>query len=105
MCDKPPDGSLCVRALWVRCDGAKRIDGRFSLFLSKRLTCIIGTLVDDSKSAQRLLYSWYHRFNGMILLPVRCVRRYCDLMSLSLIHISEPTRRTPISYAVFCLKK
>src|SRR5665647_2517182 len=23
---------------------------------------------------------------------------------LSLIHISEPTRRTPISYAVFCLK-
>ena len=24
--------------------------------------------------------------------------------TLSLIHISEPTRRTPISYAVFCLK-
>src|SRR5665647_2409808 len=24
---------------------------------------------------------------------------------LSLIHISEPTRRTPLSYAVFCLKK
>src|SRR5664279_4333868 len=24
---------------------------------------------------------------------------------LSLVHISEPTRRTPISYAVFCLKK
>ena len=27
------------------------------------------------------------------------------VMGLSLIHISEPTRRTPISYAVFCLKK
>ena len=27
------------------------------------------------------------------------------LQNLSLIHISEPTRRTPISYAVFCLKK
>src|SRR5680860_1656036 len=27
------------------------------------------------------------------------------LYPLSLIHISEPTRRTPISYAVFCLKK
>src|SRR5664279_1144303 len=26
-------------------------------------------------------------------------------VELSLIHISEPTRRTPISYAVFCLKK
>src|SRR5680860_296663 len=28
-----------------------------------------------------------------------------SLLDLSLIHISEPTRRTPISYAVFCLKK
>src|SRR5680860_728190 len=28
-----------------------------------------------------------------------------ELLNLSLIHISEPTRRTPISYAVFCLKK
>ena len=28
-----------------------------------------------------------------------------DEDGLSLIHISEPTRRTPISYAVFCLKK
>ena len=28
-----------------------------------------------------------------------------NFLSLSLIHISEPTRRTPISYAVFCLKK
>ena len=27
------------------------------------------------------------------------------IKGLSLIHISEPTRRTPISYAVFCLKK
>src|SRR5664279_1134564 len=27
-----------------------------------------------------------------------------DQFDLSLIHISEPTRRTPISYAVFCLK-
>src|SRR5665647_2740165 len=29
----------------------------------------------------------------------------CHVYHLSLIHISEPTRRTPISYAVFCLKK
>src|SRR5680860_996304 len=27
-----------------------------------------------------------------------------SVLRLSLIHISEPTRRTPISYAVFCLK-
>src|SRR5680860_1831851 len=32
------------------------------------------------------------------------VYQYTSL-DLSLIHISEPTRRTPISYAVFCLKK
>src|SRR5665647_3179192 len=31
--------------------------------------------------------------------------RQAVLLRLSLIHISEPTRRTPISYAVFCLKK
>src|SRR5665647_3731660 len=31
-----------------------------------------------------------------------CITTVYDL---SLIHISEPTRRTPISYAVFCLKK
>src|SRR5665647_3747516 len=30
---------------------------------------------------------------------------YGEDVILSLIHISEPTRRTPISYAVFCLKK
>ena len=30
---------------------------------------------------------------------------FLTLYGLSLIHISEPTRRTPISYAVFCLKK
>ena len=31
--------------------------------------------------------------------------RRSRVQTLSLIHISEPTRRTPISYAVFCLKK
>src|SRR5678810_1346636 len=28
-----------------------------------------------------------------------------DVLQLSLIHISEPTRQAEISYAVFCLKK
>ena len=28
-----------------------------------------------------------------------------ELLGLSLIHISEPTRQAEISYAVFCLKK
>ena len=35
-----------------------------------------------------------------------CVAGDCqDKYGLSLIHISEPTRRVVISYAVFCLKK
>src|SRR5664279_5088869 len=40
-------------------------------------------------------------------LEIRRLRSTRRLRSgaLSLIHISEPTRRTPISYAVFCLKK
>ena len=31
--------------------------------------------------------------------------RRINVLSLSLIHISEPTRQAEISYAVFCLKK
>src|SRR5680860_390851 len=41
-----------------------------------------------------------HRVGGKQSPRAKSVRE-----SLSLIHISEPTRRTPISYAVFCLKK
>src|SRR5665647_3943679 len=38
--------------------------------------------------------------------PIREVHVWTDRPNnLSLIHISEPTRRTPTSYAVFCLKK
>ena len=33
------------------------------------------------------------------------IRRISEAEGLYLINISEPTRRTPISYAVFCLKK
>ena len=36
---------------------------------------------------------------------VRVAKKTGKVIDLSLIHISEPTRRTPISYAVFCLKK
>src|SRR5680860_97578 len=39
---------------------------------------------------------------GVVALPGNAV---ATVQFLSLIHISEPTRRTPISYAVFCLKK
>src|SRR5680860_804500 len=35
-------------------------------------------------------------------LAVEMIRNHTLPLWLSLIHISEPTRRTPISYAVFC---
>ena len=53
-------------------------------------------------------------FSGCVIGWLHCVRPQLfgsaisgrDIaFDLSLIHISEPTRRTPISYAVFCLKK
>src|SRR5665647_2066281 len=39
------------------------------------------------------------------LMVMDCGKLVGIFTELSLIHISEPTRRTPISYAVFCLKK
>src|SRR5680860_1122925 len=39
------------------------------------------------------------------LLPRLAALQERVVLGLSLIHISEPTRRTPISYAVFCLHK
>ena len=41
--------------------------------------------------------------NALYLKGAACL--FGPVEHLSLIHISEPTRRTPISYAVFCLKK
>ena len=48
--------------------------------------------------------------NGPAIIGKDAEVRHCafirgNAIVLSLIHISEPTRRTPISYAVFCLKK
>src|SRR5664279_2794759 len=41
-------------------------------------------------------------YRGIDLLSESAGTRLGMIYSLSLIHISEPTRRTPISYAVFC---
>ena len=54
-------------------------------------------LNDYAKDHERqTTLDFHHQLKGAILDAVD---------ELSLIHISEPTRRTPISYAVFCLKK
>src|SRR5680860_1838357 len=46
------------------------------------------------------------RFTSLVAISYQwSARPRLLILYLSLIHISEPTRRTPISYAVFCLKK
>src|SRR5660398_305136 len=57
----------------------------------------------------RCLWFLYEFLTGKTL-PLDDLKRgnyidLADLMDLSLIHISEPTRLRRISYAVFCLKK
>src|SRR5665647_3055369 len=61
--------------------------------------CSSFTSVPIFRSSQATSFTG-HRPGALDKCPV--CRGY---MGLSLIHISEPTRRTPISYAVFCLKK
>ena len=60
----------------------------------------IGTFAEEDEA--------YERLNGLsISLPIVAMVTWVldALLGLSLIHISEPTRRVVISYAVFCFKK
>src|SRR5664279_5592965 len=52
-----------------------------------------------------LLTDAFNQMLGQIEEQNRAIWDSHERLNLSLIHISEPTRRTPISYAVFCLKK
>src|SRR5665647_616785 len=64
----------------------------------------------DLSIINRLVYSTVLSISSVIalvlfmdvVLGVNTTPRNITLFILSLIHISEPTRRTPISYAVFC---
>src|SRR5674476_32156 len=62
---------------------------------------------DDPRNAARMFnlrlggtFYWGEVFGATIAAPI-----WKQIMDLSLIHISEPTRQAEISYAVFCLKK
>src|SRR5665647_873163 len=48
---------------------------------------------------------YYLTERGQRILKAVEIMQEIGIEYMSLIHISEPTRRTPISYAVFCLKK
>ena len=57
------------------------------------------------KGSEDALFARLPRFDAVYTCGVLQHLSDHELYELSLIHISEPTRRTPISYAVFCLKK
>src|SRR5665647_3677002 len=66
-----------------------------------------GVLYNTPQVVQLAFLTLQHRLRSSSSPPhiVANVSHNQDIKTLSLIHISEPTRRTPISYAVFCLKK
>ena len=63
----------------------------------------------DESFQLRLLYNRITRADGVIIATPEHNHTISaslkSVLELSLIHISEPTRRSYISYAVFCLKK
>src|SRR5680860_207355 len=54
-------------------------------------------MIDDVTGNRKQTYQFFPLIATIFIFII--------VSNLSLIHISEPTRRTPISYAVFCLKK
>src|SRR5664279_1864695 len=60
--------------------------------------------VGDRETAEDLLQEAFMRVIKGAEAYKRQAKFTTWLYTISLIHISEPTRRTPISYAVFCLK-
>ena len=72
--------------------------------LSERIALVETVFADlpqvEAQVLDGLLVDFCHHVDANVI--VRGIRGVIDL---SLIHISEPTRRRGISYAVFCLKK
>src|SRR5665647_2013589 len=54
-------------------------------------------------TAAALMQGAVNKSAAVIVIAAEYKRTTGKYLELSLIHISEPTRRTPISYAVFCL--
>ena len=82
-----------------------QLDARYYLYLHRR--------ADGDGSGRLLVYDtekglWHEESPAGTEMVSTGQQLYLwdgSALWLSLIHISEPTRRTPISYAVFCLKK
>src|SRR5665647_2808586 len=82
--------------------------------LAKNYQTILKLLGEDNlregldKTHERVAKAMQFLLQGYKTDPVEILKSalfkedYRQMVILSLIHISEPTRRTPISYAVFC---
>src|SRR5680860_527860 len=55
---------------------------------------------DRDKEISKQIRKVFYEYTDLVE-PLSLDEAYLDVTVLSLIHISEPTRRTPISYAVF----
>src|SRR5450756_3037171 len=81
--------------------GSASSSGRFeSCAEQTRSCCRIGFLRGGARPRLPLIVDYIEEHRDAF-----GVEPICTVLSLSLIHISEPTRLGMISYAVFCLKK
>src|SRR5665647_486660 len=75
------------------------------LLVLPKLTFISpGFAAPNDASMAAYFFMWGIFTFAMFFGTLKANRAIQFVFMLSLIHISEPTRRTPISYAVFCLK-
>ena len=113
---------LCDQDEQARSDLRERLEAGVARWRRAGAAAALSAFIDEEHLAERLLpveggEQRLTNYAHIIELLNEAGRKYATpagLLSwfesaraqkLSLIHISEPTRRTPISYAVFCLKK
>src|SRR5680860_1473290 len=96
-CSKPDSASRCRSAL---CSPAVHLNGSSRSRAAAMQAASSPDEGNDSADAPPM-----RNFSRMFMAAISSSATSQEGVGLSLIHISEPTRRTPISYAVFCLKK
>src|SRR5664279_2606977 len=101
---------LMAAGRWLR----RRAENVIAALLATMFVCFIIQIVFRyclnypvgwTEEISVLTWLWVVLWGAAFVLSEKEEVRFDIIYSLSLIHISEPTRRTPISYAVFCLKK
>ena len=84
---------ISIKYYWIYLEeyGTALLEDRYGLFLYR-----CGVFIYNDENSH---------YNVRIFVLYGCIRYFSFSLRLSLIHISEPTRRSYISFAVFCLKK